>query len=263
MTRKRLVVANWKMYLESADGAKEYARALKRKMKGLTGVEVAIAAPAPFISEVAAILESTPVRIGAQTVSGYTGAHTGEMSAAMARSVGADFAIIGHSERRALLRQGYEGQAFEPKINEQVHRELVQAASAGLMPVLCVGELAHSEDGAHVAFVAEQLRSALVGAQSLAGKLVVAYEPVWAIGKTASDAMKPAEVREMVIFIRKTLADILDRKLALKVPVLYGGSVEPDNARGLIEEGDVAGFLVGHASADVATFFEIVSQCKK
>lgn len=259
MTRKRLVIANWKMYIESADGAKEFARALKRKVRGLSGVEAAVAAPAPFIPAVAAILESSPVRVGAQTVSSHGSfdsaqdkAHTGEVSAAMARSAGADFAIIGHSERRAL------GES-----NEAVHQQLVQAASAGLMPVLCVGEHERSEDGAHVAFVAEQLRSALVGAQSLAGKLVVAYEPVWAIGKTADLAMKPAEVREMAIFIRKTLADVLGRKAALKVPVLYGGSVEPENAPALMSEGDISGFLVGHASAEVGSFVEILLACKK
>ena len=259
MTRKRLVIANWKMYIESADGAKEFARALKRKVLGLSGVEAAVAAPAPFISAVAAILESSPVRVGAQAVSSHGSfdsaqdkAHTGEVSAAMARSAGADFAIIGHSERRAL------GES-----NEVVHQQLVQAASAGLTPVLCVGERERSEDGAHVAFVAEQLRTALVGAQSLAGKLVVAYEPVWAIGKTATEAMKPAEVREMTIFIRKTLADVLGRKAALKAPVLYGGSVEPENAPALIAEGDVSGFLVGHASAEVGSFVEILLACKK
>jgi len=252
MTRKRLVIANWKMYIESADGAKEFARTLKRKVRGISGVEVAVAPPAPFVAALADILESSSVRVGVQSVSSRSGAHTGEVSAAMARSVGADFAIIGHSERRAL-----------GETNELVHQQLVQAASAGLMPVLCVGEIEHSEDGSHFAFVAEQLRTALTGAQSLAGKLVVAYEPVLAIGKRAQDAMKPAEVREMGIFIRKTLADVLGRKAALKVPVLYGGSVEPENAHALMLEGDVAGFLVGHASADVISFVEIVLACKK
>jgi triosephosphate isomerase len=240
------------MYIESADSAKEFARTLKRKVRGLSGVEVAVAAPAPFISAVADILESSSVRVGVQAVSAKSGAHTGDVSAAMARSVGADFAIVGHSERRAM-----------GETNDMIHQQLVQAASAGLMPILCVGELEHNADGAHFAFVAEQLRTALAGAQSLASKLVVAYEPVWAIGKSAQDAMKPAEVREMAIFIRKTLADVLDRKSALKVPILYGGSVEPENAQALIVEGDISGFLVGHASADVTSFIQIVSACKK
>jgi triosephosphate isomerase len=252
VSRKRLVIANWKMYLDNLEVAKEYSRALKRKVRGLSGVEVVVVPPTPFVEAVSSILESSPIHVGVQTVSAYQGAHTGEVSAAMARSAGADFAIIGHSERRAL------GES-----NEMIHQELVQAASAGFRPVLCVGELVHNEDGAHFGLVAEQLRTALAGAQSLTNKLVVAYEPVWAIGKTSADAMKPADVREMVIFIRKTLADVLGRAAALKVPILYGGSVEPDNAPALIADGDVAGFLVGHASADVTTFFDIVLACKK
>lgn len=251
-TRKRLVVGNWKMYIESADKAKELARALKRRVRGLRGVEVAIAPPAPLLPAVAAALESSPVRVGAQGVSAFEGAHTGEVSAAAARSAGADFAIVGHSERRAL-----------GDTNEVVHRQLVAAATAGLMPILCVGELERTEDGAYVSFVAEQVRTALAGAQSLAAKLVVAYEPVWAINKRADLAPGAGEVREMVIFIRKTLAEVLGRKAALKVPVIYGGSVEPSNAPALMQDGDIGGFLVGHASVDLAQFVEILDACKK
>ncbi|MEK7109227.1 MAG: triose-phosphate isomerase [Patescibacteria group bacterium] len=261
MTRKRIVIGNWKMYIESAPDAKEFARMLKRKARGVSGVEIALAVPAPFIAALAGILESSPVRVGAQAVSGRSGAHSGEVSGAMIKSAGGDFAIVGHSERRATRVS--EGKIIQGDTNELVHAQLVGAASAGLSPVLCVGELERNEDGSHVSFVAEQLRSALSGAQSLAGKLVVAYEPVWAIGKTAVDAMKPAEVREMTIFIRKTLADVLGRKPGLRVPILYGGSVEPENASALIVEGDVAGFLVGHASVDVVSFVEIVKAASK
>ncbi len=252
MTRKRLVIGNWKMYIESAESAKDFARVLKRKVRGISGVEVALAVPAPFIPVVSAMLESSAVRVGAQTVSGLSGAQTGGVSGAMVKTAGGTFALVGHSERRALGED-----------NVAVHGQLVAAASAGLVPVLCVGELERTEDGGHFSFIAEQIRSALSGAQSLAGKLVVAYEPVWAIGKHADSALTSAEVREMAIFIRKTLADVLDRKSALKVPVLYGGSVEPANAAALIAEGDIAGLLVGHASADVTSFVEIISACKK
>jgi triosephosphate isomerase len=252
-TRKRLVIGNWKKYIETADQAAELARGLKRKTRTMSGVDVSVAPPAPFITAVAKVLESSPVRVGAQAVSGTEGAaHTGEASATMLKSAGASFAIIGHSERRALG----EG-------NDAVQRQFVAAASAGLVPVLCVGELEHNAEGAHFSFVAEQLMSALRGAQSLAGKLVVAYEPVWAIGKHAEAAPAPAQVREMAIFIRKTLADVLSRQAALKIPVLYGGAVEPENAPALIAEGDVAGFLVGHASAELDQFVAILNACKK
>lgn len=248
-SRKRLVIGNWKQYIDSASAAGELARALKRKVRNLSGVDVAVAPPAPFLPTVADILKSSPVRVGAQAISGAEGAaHTGEVSAAMVKSAGATFSIVGHSERRAA-----------GDTNDMVHRQFVAAASAGLVPVLCVGELEHNSEGTHFSFVAEQLHSALGGAQSLAGKLVVAYEPVWAIGKHAADAPSPAAVRETAIFIRKTLADVLSRPAALKVPVLYGGAVEPENAPALIAEGDVAGFLVGHASADIDQFVAILN----
>ncbi len=252
-TRKRLVIGNWKQYIESADAALEYARALKKKTRGLSGVDVAVAPPTPFVAGVAKILESSPVRVGAQGVSAHDGgAHTGETSASMLKSVGASFSIIGHSERRAA-----------GDTNELVHQQFVAAAHAGLMPVLCVGEVEQSADGSHFNYIAEQVRSALTGAQSLAGKLVVAYEPVWAIGKSADKAPQPAQVREMAIFVRKTLAEVLTRTAALKVPVLYGGAVEPENAPALIAEGDVAGFLIGHASVELDQFVSILNACKK
>ncbi len=252
MAKKRLVIGNWKMYVEDLEEAKAATRILKRKIGRLPGVEIGIAPPAPFIEPLASLLESSPVRVGAQDVSSLQGAYTGQISASMARSAGADFALVGHSERRAM------GQS-----NEDVKQSLVAAASAGLAPILCVGERERSEDGGHISIVEGQLRDALRGAQSLTGKLMVAYEPVWAIGKSATDAMKPGDVREMAIFIRKTLADILGRKDALRVPVLYGGSVEPENALALITEGDVAGFLVGHASVEPESFIAIAEACKK
>jgi triosephosphate isomerase len=255
MARKRLVIGNWKQYIETAEAAGDFARALKRKTRGLSGVDVAVAVPAPFIAGISKVFESSPVRVGAQSVSGVGSfdsaqdkAHTGEMSAAMARSAGASFALIGHSERRAL-----------GDTNEVVHQQFVAAAQAGLVPVLCVGEREHTDDGAHFSVVAEQLVSALRGAQSLASKLVVAYEPVWAIGKHADAAPSPASVREMIIFIRKTLADVLTRQAALRAPVLYGGAVEPENAPALIAESGVSGLLVGHASVSLDKFIAILN----
>ena len=244
--KKRLVIANWKMYIESPEEAKKFVATLKRKATSLSGVEAWVAPPFTLLPALRG------VKLGGQAVSANIGAHTGEVSAAMLKEAGASFVIVGHSERRA-----------SGDTNEQVHAQLAAAAGARLAPVLCVGESERTADGAHFNFIQEQLASALRGAQSLAGKLVVAYEPVWAIGKTAKDAMQPGEVEETVIFIRKTLADILGRKDALKVPILYGGSVEPDNAVKLIAEGGINGFLVGHASADINLFLEIVKACRK
>lgn len=248
--KKRLVIANWKQYVETPGEAKKFLAALKRRMPGLSGVEAWIAAPYTLIP---ALAGKGAVKIGAQSLSAYSeGAHTGEVSAAMLRHAGAAFSLVGHSERRAA---GEGAQA--------VHEQLVRAVEAGLTPVLCVGESERTPEGAHFNAIEEQLLSALRGSQSLMGKLVVAYEPVWAIGKSGAEAMKPAELEETVIFIRKTLADSLGRTEALKVSILYGGSVEPENAAAFIAEGGINGLLVGRASAKNDSFLEILKACKK
>lgn len=252
MTKKRLVIANWKMYVQAPLEAKKFAQSLRRKTRAFAGVEAAIAPSFTLLPVVAAALKGSSVRVGAQTLSGHEeGAHTGDVSAAMVKAAGGTFSIIGHSERRVT------------EDNEYVHTQLVRTATNGLAPVLCVGERERSQDGTHFSFIAEQIRSALTGSQSLASKLVVAYEPIWAIGKSSADAMKPEVVRETIIFIRKTLAEVLPREQAMRIPILYGGSVEPENAKELFLEGGVSGFLVGHASAQIDSFVGILQACKK
>ncbi|HWB34323.1 MAG TPA: triose-phosphate isomerase [Candidatus Paceibacterota bacterium] len=253
MAKKRLVVGNWKMYMEDPAEAREFFLGLRKRVRALSGVEVWLAPPYVLIPEAAEVLESSPVEVGAQALSAHLDApHTGEVSGAMLKATGASFVIVGHSERRA----SGEGEA-------NVRAQLERAAEAGLAPVLCIGEREHGSEGEHFSDVEEQLYSALKNiSKNTMRKLVVAYEPVWAIGKRAEDAMKPGDLQQMVIFIRKTLADLLDRKAALKVPILYGGSVEPANAAELIKESGVAGFLVGHASADLEQFLAILMACK-
>lgn len=252
MTKKRLVIGNWKMYVDSPAVAKKFAQSLRRKSRTFAGVEAGLAPSFTLLPIVAAAFKGSVIRAGVQTLSAHGGgANTGDVSAVMAKAAGASFAIVGHSERRSH------------EDNTAVHAQLVQAATAGLAPVLCVGEKERTQDGAHFSYIEEQIRSALTGAQSLAQKLVIAYEPVWAIGKSGSEAMKPQDIRETVIFIRKTVAQILPREQAMRIPVLYGGSVEPENAKELFKEGDVSGFLVGHASAELDSFVQILEACKK
>lgn len=251
--RRPLVAANWKMYISTPEEAKKFIATLRRKARSFTGVDVVIAPSFTLLPLVAAALKGSPIRTSAQSVSVFdTGAHTGEVAAAMVKSFGATYSIIGHSERRA------QGES-----DTMVCAQMMHAAAAGLTPILCIGESERDPAGAYLATIVGQLRGALSGfKKDGVPKLVVAYEPVWAIGKNASEAMKGAELREMSIFIKKTLAEYFEKKAAMRIPILYGGSVEASNARTLLDEGDVSGFLVGHASADVESFIDILKAVK-
>lgn len=261
---KRLVVANWKMYIESPESAKEFAKKLRRSAPRFSGADVVLAPSFPLLPVVAAALKGSKIRAGAQNLSAFTdGMHTGEVSARMLSLSGASAVIIGHSERRAKANPALPDarpEWFRGENDDQIALKLRHADAEGLRSILCVGEQERDAGGGHFMQVAKHLRSAL-DAKPAAARLVIAYEPVWAIGKGAADAMKPQDVQEMVIYIRKIIAESMGRTAALRVPVIYGGSVEPDNARALITEGGVSGFLVGHASADIDSFLAIVQAC--
>lgn len=247
---KKRVIGNWKMYVEKPKEAAAFIAKLRRSAKNFSGVSVSIAPPFPLLPLIA---KKGSIEFGAQTVSAHAaGAHTGEVSAATLKASGASFVIVGHSERRA-----------SGETNKDVAAQIERALEENLHVVLCVGELERDTAGTHFSFVAEQLTTALAVIQNKANKLTIAYEPVWAIGKTADEAMKAGELEEMVIFIRKTLADVLERATALRVPILYGGSVDGSNAATLLEGTGITGFLVGRASSTVDSFIEIINACKK
>jgi triosephosphate isomerase len=150
--KKRLVVGNWKMYIQTQGEARAFGLALRRKARALSGAEAWLAPPTPFIAEMAGLLESSPIKVGAQKVAPYTDApHTGNVSAKMLKDVGAAFVIVGHSECRAA-----------GETNEQVRSSLERAVEAGLAPILCVGEREREVDGEHFAFIEAQLSSALM-----------------------------------------------------------------------------------------------------
>lgn len=243
-----LIVANWKAYIETREDAQKLFTLAKRLSSAVRRVRIVLAPPAPCISMLS-VGNRSKVAIGAQDISDTTaGAATGEITGGILRSLGVTYVIVGHSERRA------KGES-EALILEKVRRALVNR----LTPILCVGEHERDEDARYLLFIKQQIASvfsALTPKERLA--VVVAYEPVWAIGKRASDAPSPQDIGEMMRYIRKVLGEYLPGKTAAKAPILYGGSVEPENIRGIAGGSDVDGFLVGHASVDAKMFTGLV-----
>lgn len=243
--RRKIVAGNWKLH-----GSRQFATDLLGQVAaGLpgAGVEVVILPPLPYLGELVEDFGDTGLVFGAQDVSSNEkGAYTGEVCAAMLHEVGARYGLVGHSERRQ----------YHQESSELVARKFAAALHAGLVPVLCVGEtLEQREAGQTEAVIASQLAPvlALVGAEGFASA-VVAYEPVWAIGtgKTASKE----QAQQVHAFIRGEVAR-MDARIADSLPILYGGSVKPDNAGELFAQPDVDGGLVGGASLVAADFLAI------
>ena len=242
--RATLIAGNWKMNgsLASNAGLLDGIRA----GAGSVQAELAVCVPAPYLAQTQAALTGSAVAWGAQDLSVHeSGAYTGEVSAAMLGDFGCKYVIVGHSERRS-----YHGES-----DELVAHKASRALAAGLVPIVCVGEtLAEREQGATDAVVIRQLQPVLDAVGAQLDKIVIAYEPVWAIGtgKTATPEMAQ-QVHEL---IRKTLAQ-RDAAAAQKVQVLYGGSMKPDNAKELLAMADIDGGLIGGAALKSADFLAI------
>ncbi|WP_084473949.1 triose-phosphate isomerase [Deinococcus pimensis] len=238
---RALLALNWKMNKTPSE-AGAWAKSLQEEMPP-TDVELAILAPAVALPLVAAELYGSGAAFGAQDVSAHaSGAYTGEISAAMLADVGATYVIVGHSERRE-----YHGET-----DEVVAAKARAALTAGLRPIVCVGErLPEREAGRHVTYTLDQLRASLTGVSFTdPTTLVIAYEPVWAIGtgRTATSA----DAEEMAAAIRGVLAELYP-DAAGSVRVLYGGSVKPDNVREIMDGPNVNGALVGGASLQLGS----------
>ncbi len=251
-----LIVANWKAYVEDLGKAKKLF-ALSKRLSRLRGIRIVLAPPAPLLGALAclagrqAVKNKSSIAFSAQDISLTTGgARTGEVTAQAYTAAGATYTIVGHSERRAA-----------GETNEIVAEKLAHAIAHGLTPILCVGERERDGEGRYLSFVREQLTIAvnLIAPKDRAD-IIVAYEPVWAIGKTPADAIEPNDLNEMVSYIRKVLAELLPGKNAARTTVLYGGSVEPENVRDLARATGIDGFLIGHASVDAETFAALVKQ---
>jgi triosephosphate isomerase len=245
--RTPLVVANWKMHKTVAESL-DFARELAPKLAGLRGVDVAVAPPFTALAPLRDALAGTPVALAAQNAHAEkSGAFTGEVSVPMLAELGVRYVILGHSERRQLFGE----------TDEVIAKKVAAVHAAGLRPILCVGELlAERESGRTFDVLARQIAGSLAGAdRALGAELVVAYEPVWAIGtgRTAT----PAQAQEAHAFLRVRLADRFG-PAASGIRIQYGGSVKPENAAELLGQPDIDGALVGGASLDPESFSAII-----
>jgi triosephosphate isomerase len=246
--RNFLVAGNWKMHGSKSANA-ELTDGILAGMPASERVEMLICPPFPYLVDEAARLKGSRLRLGAQNVSQHeSGAYTGEVAPSMLRDIGCDYAIVGHSERRAMMGES----------SEIVAAKFVATQAAGIKPILCVGEtLAERESGDTTAVIDGQIDAVLQAAGITAfGNAVVAYEPVWAIGTglTAS----PDQAQDVHAHIRGVLA-AQDENIAASVQILYGGSVKGDNAAGLFVMPDIDGGLIGGASLKAADFLAIAA----
>lgn len=239
MARKTYLIANWKMNPTTLSEAKRLFDGVKKPAAAARNVTTVICPPFVFLPTLMRAYSGKAIALGGQNAFfEKKGSYTGEVSPAMLKDVGATYVILGHSERRGMGED-----------NALVRKKVEAARAEGLTVVLCVGERERDRGGGYLSFIEEELASALKGLEPKhARRLIVAYEPIWAIGKSAEEAMHAEEVHEMVIFIRKVLTKLFAKPVALAAPVLYGGSVEPANCLELFDHGHVDGFLVGHAS---------------
>lgn len=233
------MAGNWKMN-KTREQAMFFANKLTQDLAGMS-FRIVLCPPFVFLQNVAEILTGTKLHLGAQNC--YyekSGAFTGEVSPLMLKEIGVEYVIVGHSERRHIFGE----------TDEMINKKVKAILDNGMKPVICVGETKEErERGLTFCVVESQTRQALFGlSKDDVEKVVIAYEPVWAIG--TGIVAKPYQAQEVHRFIRKLLEQLYDEELAQKIPILYGGSIKPDNFFGLMIQPDIDGGLVGGASLD-------------
>lgn len=246
--RRPLIAGNWKMNNNCAESA-ALASQLMAMLPADKEVDVAVAPPFTALAAVAAVLKDSPIAVAAQNVFWEeSGAFTGEISAPLLKEIGCRYVIIGHSERRQ-----YFGET-----DETVNKRLRAVLRASLIPIVCIGEtLAEREAEKTLTVIGQQLREGLKGlSPEEMEQVVIAYEPVWAIGtgRTAT----PGQAQDVHRFVRDLIARIFSERIAEKTRILYGGSVKPDNVDQLMARDDIDGALVGGASLKADEFVRIV-----
>lgn len=248
--RKKIIAANWKMHYGTEDSLKYFA-SFKRQAVAYQNIDVVICPPATSLYSSSVALGESDILLGAQNCHHEkAGAFTGEISADFLDELGCKYVIVGHSERRQLFGE----------TDAILARKLVRVFDAGLTPIFCVGETLEQRKKNQTESVVEQQIKA--GFQSLSyeqiSRVVVAYEPVWAIG--TGNTATPEQAQDVHAFIRRLVGQMIGHNASLEARVIYGGSVKPDNARDLFKKPDIDGALVGSASLNPDDFIEIIRQ---
>ena len=246
--KRKIIVGNWKMNPTSLSEALRVFKAVKKTAERLNSIHIVICPPFLYIPKLISSSRTiSPVGIGAQDVFfEQQGANTGEISPVMLKDMRVTHVIVGHSERRSM------GES-----DETIAKKVEAVLETGIHPILCVGESERDPHALYLDILKNQIKNSLAKTpKKLINQLIIAYEPVWAIG--AKEAMDPAVIEETTIFIRKTLSDIFGYDNALKTPVLYGGSINFRNAPDIITRGKVDGLLVGRESVNVPGFIELL-----
>ncbi|TWU44858.1 Triosephosphate isomerase [Novipirellula aureliae] len=249
MSRRTLIAGNWKMNMR-CESAVALAKGVVAAVGSQPSAEVVLCPPSVYLSKVGEAVAGTPVELGAQNVyAADDGAFTGEVNPSMLTDVGCQFVILGHSERRTLMGE----------TDADVSKKLHAALAGRLVPIVCVGESLEQREGDETEQVIErQINGSLAGLDDVrAAGIVIAYEPIWAIGtgKVAS----PEQAEEVHAFIRQELSKMFGKEVADQIRIQYGGSVKPGNAKELLGQPNIDGALVGGASLTVEDFSGIIA----
>jgi triosephosphate isomerase len=252
--RQPIIAANWKLHKTLAE-AQQFVDDISRQYLNPDGMDVVLAAPFTVLAALRDRIRTTSLHLAAQNLFWEdSGAYTGEISAPMLVDAGCSYVIIGHSERRQLFGE----------TDETVHKKVTAAMRAGLRPIVCVGEsLSQRQAGETFALIESQVRQGLAACQDGAARsrLVLAYEPLWAIGTGVTAT--PAQAQEVHRHIRTVLVQMWGEEVANAIRIQYGGSVRSDNIAALMAESDIDGALVGGASLEVHSFLEILTYRRK
>ncbi len=249
----KLIVANWKMNPPSKKEAEIIFKSISTLIKNFKNIEIVICPPFPYLY-IHEKLKIKKIKLGSQDVSVFKeGSHTGEVSMGMLKDFKVEYSIVGHSECRAL-----------GDTNDIVNKKIAMVLKSKITPIFCVGEKDRDTNGFYLSFIKQQLIEGLSGIiKPQIKNIVIAYEPVWAIGAGSIREATHLEFTEIRIFIKKIISDLYDIKTANELRIIYGGSVNPLNATSFIKEGGADGLLVGRDSLNVKKFSEITNLASK